>query len=139
MCVSINDERGARNYVAELFRIGMPSYARNIVRSYQKSHNWLMDLDPDTGKPVVLTGEVSDASKQKYQTVMLLEVSAASGCGAGGACTVRLVQGGDSPAKRGDALRVYGHVARAFSVPGHPDIPEIEVDFTLKGDARDRK
>jgi hypothetical protein len=91
------------------------------------------------GKPVVLTGEVSDTSKQKYETVMLLEVSAASGCGAGGACTVRLVQGGDNPAKRGDTVRVYGHVTRAFSVPGRPDIPEIEVDFTLKGDARDRK
>jgi hypothetical protein len=91
------------------------------------------------GKPVVLSGEVSDTSKQKYETVMLLEVSAASGCGAGGACTVRLVQGGDNPAKRGDTVRVYGHVTRAFSVPGRPDIPEIEVDFTLKGDARDRK
>ena len=91
------------------------------------------------GKPVVLSGEVSESRKLKYQTVMLLEVSAASGCAAGGACTVRLVQGGDNPAKRGDTLRVYGHVTRAFSVPGHPDIPEIEVDFTLKGDARDRK
>jgi len=47
---------------------------------------------------------------------------------------VRLVQGGSNPAKRGDALRVVGHVARAFSRPGRPDIPEIEVDFTLKGD-----
>jgi hypothetical protein len=92
------------------------------------------------GKAVALTGEVSESKKQGYETVMLLEVSAASGCGAGGACTVRLVQGGDNPAKRGDVLRVYGHVVRAFSVQGRADIPEIEVDFTLKADgARDRK
>ena len=71
---------------------------------------------------------------------MLLEVASSSGCPSGSACTVRLVQGADNPAKRGDALRVLGHVARAFSVPGRPDIPEIEVDFTLKGEGgRERR
>ena len=102
------------------------------------------------GKAVALTGEVAESKKQGHETVLLLEVSAASGCAAGGACTVRLVQGGDNPAKRGDVLRVYGHVVRPFTIPGRADIPEIEVDFTLKGDsggstsrpaggARDRK
>jgi hypothetical protein len=63
-------------------------------------------------------------------------VSAASGCPAGGACTVRLVQAADNQARRGDALRVFGHVARAFTTAGRADIPEIEVDFTLKGEGR---
>jgi hypothetical protein len=85
------------------------------------------------GKAVTLAGEVSEARKQGYQTVMLLDVSAASGCRAGSTCTVRLVQGDENPAKRGDALRVYGHVSRLFSVPGRADLPEIEVDFTIKG------
>lgn len=89
------------------------------------------NLGAAVGKAVVLAGEVAETKKQGYQTVMLLDVGASSGCG-GGACTVRLVQGADNPAKRGDALRVFGHVARAFSVPGRADIPEIEVDFTLR-------
>jgi hypothetical protein len=95
------------------------------------------DIPAAAGKAVALTGEVSETKKQGFTTVMLLDVPAASGCpqAAGGAgCTVRLLQGGDNPAKRGDTLRVFGHVARAFPVPGRPDIPEIEVDFTLKGD-----
>jgi hypothetical protein len=92
------------------------------------------DIPAAAGKAVALTGEVSETKKQGYETVMLLEVSATSGCPAGRSCTVRLVQGADNPAKRGDSLRVYGHVARAFSVAGRADIPEIEVDFTLKGD-----
>ena len=64
---------------------------------------------------------------------MFLDVDAVSGC-PGGACTVRLVQGADNAARRGDRLRVFGHVARAFSVPGRPDLAEIEVDFTLRGE-----
>jgi len=85
------------------------------------------------GKPVALTGEVSDTKTLGYQTVLLLEVSAASGCTAGsGSCTVRLVQGADNAAKHGDTIRVFGHVTGAFSWAGR-QIPEIEVDFTLKG------
>jgi hypothetical protein len=89
------------------------------------------DIAASAGKAVTLSGDVSETKKQGYLTVMLLEVS--SGCPSGSGCTVRLVQAGDNPAKRGDTLRVFGHVARAFKSPGHPDVPEIEVDFTLKG------
>lgn len=92
------------------------------------------DIAGSIGKAVMLSGEVVETKKQGYQTVMLLDVAAASGC-AGGGCTVRLVQGSENAAKRGDGLRVYGHVARAFSVPGRPDIAEIEVDFTQRAGA----
>jgi hypothetical protein len=94
------------------------------------------------GRAAALSGEVSEIKKQGYQTVMLLDVSAASGCPSGGGCTVRLVHAAETPVKRGDTLRVFGHVARPFSMPGRADIPEIEVDFTLKGEgagARERK
>jgi hypothetical protein len=45
MCVSINDERAARRYVAELVRSGQLSWARRAVAVYQVSYDWLMDLD----------------------------------------------------------------------------------------------
>jgi hypothetical protein len=91
------------------------------------------DIAGAVGKATSLSGEVSDTKKQGYRTIMVLEVSAASGCASGQSCPVRLVQASESVAKRGDSLRVYGHVSRAFAVTGLPDIPEIEVDFALKG------
>lgn len=90
------------------------------------------NLAGQLGKAIAITGEVLEARKQGYATVMLLDVPRASGCPASGTCSVRLVQGADNPANKGDLLRVYGHVARPFPVPGRADIPEIEVDFTLK-------
>jgi hypothetical protein len=90
------------------------------------------NLTGQIGKPIFITGEVIEARKQGYTTVMLLDVPRTSGCPTAGTCTVRLVQGAENPAKKGDLLRVYGHVSRPFSVPGRADIPEVEVDFTLK-------
>jgi hypothetical protein len=98
--------------------------------------NWgplASNLAGQIGKATVLSGEVSDTRKQGYQTVMLLDVSTASGCPSAGACSVRLVQGSESSAKKGDTLKVYGHVARVYAVQGRPDIAEIEVDFTTGG------
>jgi hypothetical protein len=91
------------------------------------------NLSGQIGKPIALTGNVIEARTQGYQTVMLLDVAHSSGCPNAGTCTVRLVQGAENPAKKGDTLRVFGHVSQAFPVPGRADIPEIEVDFTLKG------
>ena len=83
------------------------------------------------GKAVALSGELTDIKKQGYETVMLLDVPQAQGCTTAGACTVRLVLGAESSAKKGDTLRIYGHVARAVALPGRADVPEIEVDFAL--------
>lgn len=96
------------------------------------------DIAGSVGKPAVLAGEVIEARRltQVHQTIILLSVARSSGCAAGGAddaCQVRLVQGADSAVKRGDLLTAYGHVTKAFPVKGKPDIPEVEVDFTLKG------
>ncbi len=103
-------------------RARMPGMAPRItqikvrrVESLEKAAKEIVSADPPpvafaqlaasipgaVGRAVALTGEVSDSRKQGYETVMLLEVSAASGCAAGAACTVRLVLGGDNPAKRG--------------------------------------
>jgi hypothetical protein len=121
------------------------------VESLEKTAKELATSDPpiafadlvaniagSVGKAVAFTGEVSESKKQGYETVMLLEVSSASGCTGAASCTVRLVQGADNPAKKGDTLRIYGHVARAFSISGRRDIPEIEVDFTLKAEGKGR-
>jgi hypothetical protein len=101
------------------------------------------------GKPIVLSGEVIEARQQGHMTVMLLAVSPASGCkraeapGAGGqgsapaltACKVRLVQGTQSRAQRGDTLTAYGRVSPPFAAPGGEEIPEVQVEFALSGPA----
>jgi hypothetical protein len=109
------------------------------------------DLGGSIGKPVVLAGEVIEVRRQNHQTIMLLDVSPKSGCTSGrdarpadetsgkekkggSACHVRLVQGADNATlQRGDLLTAYGRVSRSFSAAGQPDIPEVQVDFTLKG------
>ncbi|MFS8071549.1 MAG: hypothetical protein ACMG6S_34705, partial [Byssovorax sp.] len=109
-------EAAAREFMAE-GPLGYGALAGNITAQ--------------VGKAVALTGEVTDTKKQGYETVMLLDVPQAQGCSTAGACTVRLVLGAESPVKKGDTLRVYGHVARAVALPGRADVPEIEVDFAL--------
>lgn len=109
-------DTAAREFMAE-GPIGYGALASNIAGQ--------------VGKAVALTGEVTDTKKQGYETVMLLDVPQNQGCGTAGACTVRLVLGAESPVKKGDTLRVFGHVARAVALPGRADVPEIEVDFAL--------
>jgi hypothetical protein len=109
-------EGAAREFMADT-PIGYAALASNIAGQ--------------VGKSVALTGEVTDIKKQGYETVLLLDVPQNQGCGTAGACTVRLVLGAETAAKKGDTLRVYGHVARAVALPGRADVPEIEVDFAI--------
>ncbi|WP_437586589.1 zinc-ribbon domain-containing protein [Sorangium sp. So ce1000] len=101
------------------------------------------------GKPIALTGEVLEVRRQGYATLILLSVPPASGCKEGGAtaasaspgaaprspdaCKVRLVHGAENPAQRGDILTAYGNVAPPFVAPGGAEIPEVAVEFTVKG------
>ncbi|WP_437332669.1 zinc ribbon domain-containing protein [Sorangium sp. So ce394] len=96
------------------------------------------------GKPIALTGEVLEARRQGYSTLILLSMPRTSGCKAGAtaagaaarssdACKVRLVHGADNPAQRGDVLTAYGSVAPPFLAPGGAEIPEVWVEFTVKG------
>jgi len=111
-------DTAAREFLAEA-PIGYDALARDIAGN--------------VGKPVMLAGEVIEARRQNHATVMLLDVATSSGCPSAGTCTARLWQGADNPAKKGDKIRVFGQVARAFPVAGKADIPEIDVEFAIKG------
>ncbi len=109
-------EAAAREFLAE-GPIGYGALAGNVASQ--------------VGRAVALTGEVTDTKKQGYETVMLLDIAQSQGCATAGACTVRLVLGAESAVKKGDTLRIFGHVARAVARSGRADVPEIEVDFAL--------
>jgi hypothetical protein len=89
------------------------------------------------GKPIALSGEVLEARQQGHTTLVLLAVSAASGCKAAEAtgCKVRLSLGVQSRAERGDTLTAYGRVSPPFTAPGGEQIPEVQVEFALGGPA----
>ena len=92
-----------------------------------------VDAADAIGKPVLLGGEVLETRRQGYQTISLLDVGKSFGCaGDKGACNVRLVQGGESSAKKGDKIRAYGRVGAPFTGAGKP-VPEVLVEFTQKG------
>ena len=87
------------------------------------------------GKPIVLSGEVIEARPQGHATVLLLSVAATSGCKEVPGCKVRLVQGVQSRAQRGDRITAYGRVAPPFAPAGGGEIPEVQVEFALGGSA----
>ena len=81
------------------------------------------------GKQVVLRGEVIEARSQSSIRVILLD---ATGTCSAPPCLARLLYAGTEPLSKGDFIRVFGRVADVQSAGGKT-VPEIDVDFLLKG------
>jgi hypothetical protein len=90
------------------------------------------NITANVGQKTILEGEVVDATVISHQTIALVENR--RGCSLGH-CLARVVYGGDVPVAKGDSLRVYGRVARAFTASGKT-LPEIEAAFIIKGRGR---
>lgn len=91
----------------------------------------------DVGRPVIVTGQVTEVRVQNHQTIFLLDVPANEGCSRSNeACRVRLIQGAASNAKVGDSLTAYGQIARPAAGAGGAVVPEIQVAFTLPASSR---
>jgi hypothetical protein len=88
------------------------------------------DVARYAGKPIVLGGQVIEAKRENHRTTMLLDVGPSAGCKG---CSVQLVQGSTNPAQPGEKLTAYGRVLRVVRLPSGADVPEVEVDFTVKG------
>jgi hypothetical protein len=88
----------------------------------------LANLAGSSGQPIVVDGEVAEPRSSGHRTLMLIDDR--RGC-ARGPCLVRVVIGQDLMVARGDRLRAYGHVARAFTTPAGQTVPEVEADFVV--------
>jgi hypothetical protein len=88
------------------------------------------DIARHAGKAIVVSGQVIDVKRDNHRTIMLVDVGPSAGCKG---CSARLVQGANNPAQPGDQLTAYGRVVRAVRLPSGVDVPEVEVDFTVKG------
>jgi hypothetical protein len=87
------------------------------------------NLAANTGKPIVVDGDVIEPRAVSHR--MLLLVDDRRGC-AKGPCLVRVVVGQDATIARGERLRAYGRIARAFATPSGGTVPEVEADFVLR-------
>ena len=89
----------------------------------------LANLATDAGRPIVVDGEVVEPRASGHRTLLLVDDR--RGC-AKGPCLARVVVGQEVSIARGDRLRAYGRVARAFATPTGESVPEIEADFVLR-------
>ncbi len=89
----------------------------------------LANLASDAGRPIVVDGEVVEPRASGHRTLLLVDDR--RGC-AKGPCLARVVIGQEVAVARGDRLRAYGRVARAFATPSGQTVPEIEADFVLR-------
>jgi hypothetical protein len=87
------------------------------------------DVETHRGKEVVMRGEVVEARAQGFVRVILLDVA---GKCAAPPCLARLVHAGPDSLEKGNSIRVFGRVAGAHTTGGK-SVPEIDVDFLLKG------
>jgi hypothetical protein len=88
------------------------------------------DIARQAGRPIMLGGQVIDVKRENHKTNMVLDVGPSVGCKG---CVAHLVQGANNPVQTGEQITAYGRVRRAVRAAGGADVPEIEVDFTVKG------
>ncbi len=84
--------------------------------------------DAAANTPVAWRGDVLSSTARGHQIVAVLGVS--TGC-AKRPCRARVTVPGGAPLSTGDAVAVFGRVARL--TPEEPHVPDVEADFLLKG------
>jgi hypothetical protein len=88
------------------------------------------DIARHAGRPIMLGGQVIDVKRENHKTTLVLDVGPPLGCKG---CVAHLVQGAHNPVQSGEQITAYGRVRRAVRAASGADVPEIEVDFTVKG------
>jgi len=90
----------------------------------------LGQLATRTGQPIVVDGKVLDLRVGGHRTMALVDDR--RGC-TKERCYARVIIARDTSLTNGQSVRAYGHVVRAFSMPGGQSVPEVEAAFTIVG------
>ena len=90
----------------------------------------LAQLSTKTHQPIVVDGKVLDLRVGGHRTMALVDDR--RGC-AKEPCYARVIIARDTSLTNGQSIRAYGHVARAFSMPGGQPVPEVEAEFAIVG------
>jgi hypothetical protein len=89
----------------------------------------VLDIAGKTGQPIVADGEVLEARGAGRSTIVLVDDR--RGC-ARGPCPARVIVGREIALRRGEAIRAYGVLARAFTASAGQVVPEIEAQFVIR-------
>jgi hypothetical protein len=104
--------------------------ARAFEREKPLGYDAVMsDVAGKTGQPVVVDGEVLESRSLGHRTLALVDDK--RGC-ASSPCLARVIVGRDIALVRGDRLRAYARVTRAFTTPSGQTIPEVESLFVVR-------
>jgi hypothetical protein len=87
------------------------------------------DLPGNTGRPIVVEGEVFESRQAGHRTLFLVDDR--RGC-AKGPCLVRVVMGRDVSLGRGEVIDAYGTVVGPFSPSAGRSVPDVEADFLVR-------
>ncbi|EYF08635.1 Large tegument protein [Chondromyces apiculatus DSM 436] len=98
----------------------------------------LGDASAQVGKPVVLTGEVQETHRKGQAVVLLMTAPTSAACQVASGCSARLLLGVDLKAQRGETVTAYGRGAPPFQPEGGAPVPEVQVEFALRGAAPGR-
>jgi hypothetical protein len=82
-----------------------------------------------TGENIIVEGDVVEARGSAHRTLALVDDR--RGC-AKGPCLARVIIGRDLSLSRGESLRAYGRVARAYRTPTSQTVPEVEAEFVVR-------
>ncbi len=89
----------------------------------------MSNLTANTGRPIIVDGDVIEPRAAGHRVLLLVDDR--RGC-AKGPCLTRVVVGQSLSVARGDKLRAYGRIARAFATPSGQTVPEVEADFVVR-------
>ncbi len=104
--------------------------ARALERQPNVGYDTAMgNLAANTGRPIIVDGDVIEPRAAGHRVLLLVDDR--RGC-AKGPCLTRVVVGQALSVARGDKLRAYGRVARAFATPSGQTVPEVEADFVVR-------
>jgi Glucodextranase, domain B len=134
--VSVEVRSGTATLAPRTVHIALKRVARlsDEARAFEKQPTLgydaaLANLASDAGRAIVVDGEVVEPRASGHRTLLLVDDH--RGCSKG-PCLARVVVGQELAVARGDRLRAYGRVARAFTTPAGQTVPEIEADFVLR-------
>lgn len=88
-------------------------------------------LGKSSGTKVAWPGKVTDARSSDHRSILLFDVT---GQCASPPCLARIVYAGETPAKAGDRITVFGEVKRGVPGPRKGQtVPEVDAEFILEG------
>jgi hypothetical protein len=111
--------------------------AAEALASTLLTYDGARDIAAHVGQGIVIEGEIIETRQVGHQTILV--VTDRRGCAAKAdpnQCLARVLSGAHDTRKKGEIVRVFGHITRAVQAQNGRAVPEIEADFLAKPHGR---